>query len=790
MLKWKYGIYFLGLFFLLGIQEVGYGQQVLHGKVVDSVEAPVASANVFLPASREGVETDNEGAFSLKLPAFQDSIEVIISHVAYKRRTFWLTNQKAPKKLVIHLRHETLYLSEVSVNQNGVQESVEGFTKLQPRSFQNIPTPFQEFNKVLATLPGVSSQNELGSSYTVRGGNFDENLIYVNGFQVFRPYLMKAGQQEGLSFVNTDMVRSVQFSSGGWAPRFGDKLSSVLNVQYKEPKKREGSLSVGLLGGSAYLGTPWAKGKGTLSIGLRHKDSRYLLNTLPSKGQYFPTYTDMQGFWSYQFNDKWKLSGIMTYGQNRYQVFPESRETEFGSVNQKLRFYVDFQGSDKLDYNLWQAGLKLTHVHSKHYQSNWYISTYYDNEREYTELQGAYRLCDVDTRPGSSTYDKCLTQRGVGINYQHARNKLEALFYNVNTRQYWDINEHQQLEWGIGWRQEAIQDRLNSYNFTDSAGFVHLTQSIKQNKNLVGQHFTGYVQHTWHTAQHLTYVYGVRLHYFDWNKQWLVSPRFRVNFTPPHQEEWQYHLALGLYQQPPFYRETRDFTGNVNKKLKAQSSLHVLLGAEKHMDIWSRPFEFSAEAFYKKLWHVIPYDIDDVRLRYYATNDASAYAYGADVRLSGEFIPGEESWFSIGYLETKENVDFDQRDYIRRPSDQRIHASVFFQDHLPDDPTVRMHLNLTMGTGFPFGPPQNVEYRNAFNGKWYHRVDIGFSKSILSSRKDAFIKSLWLGAEILNLTGAHNVISYAWITDVLGRQYAIPNELSARFLNVKIITHF
>ncbi|NJN26866.1 MAG: hypothetical protein HC819_13240 [Cyclobacteriaceae bacterium] len=482
----------------------------------------------------------------------------------------------------------------------------------------------------------------------------------------------------------------------------------------------------------------------------------------------------------------------MSYAQNRYLVRPTSRETTFGTFNNQLRLFVAFDGQEKLTYDTWQSGVLLNHKVSGKWMTHLAISGTYSREREYYDIESGYLLCNVDNNPGSPGFNKCATNIGVGTNYYSGRNRLDATLLNIEMRNELILNHSNTLEFGMGYAWHGFDDHLNEYEFIDSVDYVTITDAAQANAQISYARLQAYVQNTTMLRQHHALTYGLRMLYQQFSNDVLISPRVQYAMRPARLSNTYFRASAGLYQQPPFYREFRKSNGQINEKVKAQSSLHSIVGMDVDFLKWGRPFRFTTEVYYKYVWNVNPYDIENVRIRYFADNVATAYALGADFRISGEFIPGEESWFSLGILSTRENIEGDGRGYVARPTDQRINFGVYFQDHIPNNPSFQVHLRLLYATGLPFSPPANPAYRNSFRGSEYQRLDIGFSKifSFGNSGKDTFIKSLWLSAEILNLTGNQNTISYYWVNDVNNNYYAVPNSLSQRFLNLRVNLKF
>lgn len=788
-MKSVFSILFIFLSFVLYAQL-----DLLEGRIVDENNDPVPAVNVILKADRTvGTISNAEGYFMLELEA--GTYDLIFSHVQYGIHEL-RDIPTGVSDFIVRLKPNAILLDDVSVTGDRATDAIDPATRLDVRSAQNMPSAFGDFNKVLLTLPGVAGNNELSSAYNVRGGNFDENLVYVNDIPVYRPFLSNAGRQEGLSFVNPDLVGDILFYAGGWESKYGDKLSSSLNIDYKEPESQEGNVNVGLLGGSAYIGNRINDDIQYL-FGARHRDSRYLLNTLKTNGQYLPSYTDVQGFFTFDLTgrnseqiNRTKLNWLMSYGRNRYLTLPESQTTDFGSASESLRVQTAFEGREELNYDTYQSGANLSHRWSNTFLSRWIVSGVYTTEREYYNVEGAYRICDVDNNPGSNSFNDCVVVRGIGTNFDYGRNKLEATIINTEWRNEWLVSDWSILEGGFGWSRNDIEDELNEYAFLDSAGFVTLNESTFNDLSLTTNTFTSYLQGTFFTKDSMHAVNGgIRFNHLDYNGELLISPRFIYRFKPNWEKETSFRLSIGKYSQPPFYRELRDRQGNIRTDIKAQQSWHFIGAMERVLTWWNRPFLFTVEGYYKKLENVTPYDIDNVRLRYFANNDATAFAYGFDFRINGEFIKGTQSWFSLGLLSTQEDIAEDDKGYIRRPSDQHVNLAFYFEDHMPNDPTVRVYVSTVIGSGYPLGPPNEINARNIFAGDEYYRVDMGLSKSF-ELRNHKYLKTLWLRAEILNVLAADNTLSYSWIQDINGTQLAIPNSLSARFLNFRISADF
>ncbi|MEP1095770.1 MAG: carboxypeptidase-like regulatory domain-containing protein [Cyclobacteriaceae bacterium] len=796
--------HFFAIFSLIAcFTTLGQSPGLIKGLISDENGEAIPGVNIILKSdNRIGTISNIDGQFEIGLPNGPDVL--IFSHIQYASREVQINVQAGrTQNLSVRLIGQDTQLDEVEVVGETERDALDPAAKIASRAAQNLPSASGDFSKVLVTLPGVAANNELSSGYNVRGGNFDENLVYVNDIPVYRPFLSTAGRQEGLSFVNSDLVKDISFYAGGWESKYGDKLSSSLNILYKEPESYHGSLNFGLLGGSMYVGNRLSDRVKYL-FGARHSDTRYLLGTLETKGQYLPSYSDAQAFFTFDLSKKsqqvnrTKLNWLLSYGRNRYLTLPESQTTDFGSVSESLRIQTAFEGRELLNYDTYQTGFNFSHKWSNQFLSRLIASGVRTTEREFYNVEGAYRICDVDNNPGSNSFNDCVITRGIGTNFNYGRNKLDATIINLELRNELLLSDWILLEWGAGFSQNQIDDELNEYAYLDSAGFIinpadpntNVLRSVFNELDLTTQTYTGYLQSTIFSKDSAhAFNLGARVNYMDFTGEMLISPRLTYRHKPNWERATSFRVSIGKYSQTPFYREFRDLDGNIRDDVKAQQSAHFIMGVERLFNWWGRPFLFTSEGYYKKMKNVIPYDIDNVRLRYFAENNAEAFAYGFDFRLNGEFIRGSQSWFSLGILNTREDLEEDEKNYIRRPSDQRINLAFYFEDHMPNDPSVRVYVNSIFGSGYPLGPPNEINARNIFSGDEFFRVDIGFSKS-LELKKNKYLKILWLRAEVLNALGADNTLSYSWIQDIRGSQLAIPNSLSARFLNFRISADF
>lgn len=794
-----------GIFLLAQTQTIG----TLKGSVTHLSE-PLQGVFIHIKNLNRGTQTDGAGKFSIRLPAEQ-SLEIEATFLGMKSKNYTITlKANEIRQLPVELEEDIKEGKTIEVTaKKDLREQVSVVT-LDPKIAKLMPSPFGDFNKVLATLPGVVSNSELSSTYSVRGGNYNENLVYVNDMEIYRPFLVSSGQQEGLSFINPDLVKSVEFSTGGFQSRYGDKLASVLNVQYKTPKKFGGSVSLGILVQTGHIEGADSSGRFSYVVGVRRKDARYLFGAsklikgLDVQGEYLPQFVDGQSYINIDLTPESKrknqpnqttLGILNAYSRNRYLVRPASRETQFGTIQRVLRLYTAYVGEENMSYDTWQSGLKLSHKWNENWKSDLSTSFVGTTERERVDLEGGYRLCDVETNFSKSNFNQCIATRGVGTEYRYARNRLEGQIYQLMQRNYHQSDSGTFFtEFGWNASAENLKDQLFEYQFIDSADFVRVIPPIDSKTNLNSVRLGVYAQQTWQISEIASLNYGIRAAYWTLNREMIASPRLQFSLKPKWKRDWVFKASAGTYQQQAFYRELRDPLGNSNRDLKAQKSYQGVLGANYRFTLWNREFQLNQEVYGKYLWDVVPYDVDNVRLRYFAKNNATAYAIGYDMRVGGEFIKGAESWFSLGVMSTRENVEGDGKGYIRRPTDQRLTMGIFFQDHLPKNPSARMYLNFVLGTGLPFGPPNNLENRGALIAPNYRRVDIGFSKVISLGNKSTWLgkrfETIWLGLEILNLIGAENTISYTWIKDIYDTQYAVPNTLSTRFVNLRVQVKF
>ncbi|MDC3312832.1 TonB-dependent receptor, partial [Flavobacteriaceae bacterium] len=675
--------------------------------------------------------------------------------------------------------------------------------------------------------PGVNISNELSTQYSVRGGNFDENLVYVNEIEVYRPFLIRSGQQEGLSFVNSNMVQNVAFSAGGFQAQYGDKLSSVLDITYRNPLNIGIRADMSLLGGSVTYETISKDTKFSSITGLRYRDNSLLVKAKETETNYDPKFGDAQAYLTYKFSDKFHLSFLGNASINKYNYEPKTRQTNFGTLENPLALLVFYEGQEKDAYQTYFGAFKGTYFANDDLTLKLITSAYHTTEEEYFDILAQYRLGEVNSSIGDEDLGEVQFSEGIGGQLNHARNDLDALIVNVEHKGDLSLKDDSNLKWSIKYTHEDIRDRIVEWEVIDSAGFsinppnidafneqpylayegpLVAFKDIRATNNTQIDRLQGYVQWSKRTSlkkNELFYNVGVRAHNWIVNgtnitskSQVVVSPRFQLALKPNWDKDMLFRMSGGLYHQPPFYRELRDSDGVVNSQVMAQKSIHLVIANEYSFKLWDRPFKLVSEAYYKNMSDINSYTIENVRIRYKANNDAKAYAYGLDFRLNGEFVPGTESWFSFGYLKTEENIN--NKGYISRPTDQRLKFGILFQDYVPNIPNLKMYLNLVYNTGLPGGSPSYAnpyEYQNRLPD--YKRADLGISYVVIDSKK-AFkrgwkskFKELNIGIEIFNMFDVQNSITNTWVRDVYSkRQYSIPNYLTPRVFNIRVGMRF
>lgn len=789
------------LFFLDTEAQIIKGQiKDTDGKIVENVS--IGTLNLSKPI---GTISDMNGTYSLNLKANTKYV-IRFSCVGYTDMdTTVMLKQKEVRVIDIVLKKSSTNLPTVEIT--GDRSREEGITRINPEDVKVSVGVNQGVENIIKSQEGVSSSNELSSQYNVRGGNFDENLVYVNDIEIFRPLLIRNGQQEGLSFVNTDMISDIKFSSGGFDAKYGDKMSSVLDIKYKKPQEFSGNASISLLGASAHI-EGLIGSRMTYQIGYRNKTTQYLLNSLETDGEYNSTFNDLQAYLTYDINEKTEIAFLGNISDNKYNFIPQTRETQFGSLYNTMKLKVYFDGQELDRFTSLFGALMLTHNPKKDVSLKFIASAFNTNEKETYDIQGQYWLSETNGLGEDAEFD-----RGIGTYLEHARNRLNANIFNIEHKGY-KYYSNGFLSWGAKWQLEKINDRIREWKMVDSADYTipsnpddigiynpttppMLQNYYNSNHDISSYRLTAFVQRQFNWEKDYgTYYFnvGARGQYWNYNNEIFPSPRASVSLKPKIKQDILFRFATGVYAQFPFYREFRDEQGNLNEKIKSQKSLHFVLSSDWNFKMMNRPFKLLTSVYYKYLWDLIPYRLDNVRIRYTAQNNAVGYAAGMDVKLFGEFINGIDSWITLSLMQTEQDIEGDGKGYIPRPTDQIFNLSVSFQDYLPNMPWMRVYLNLNYGSGYPYYPPNSNEH---FRYPSYLRADMAFTFRIKDEQSGwakanfmKYIKKIWLNLEWLNVFNNKNVISYMNVQDYSGASYAVPDYLTPTRLNARLTFEF
>ena len=795
--------------------------QTIKGKISDINNIPLPAVNISIIDLKGGITSDNNGFYSISIKPNRSHV-VAYSFVGYQTEKVRIPMLKKGQEYILNiiLKESNTLLDDIIVKDQKSRKN--NLSRIKTKHVEVIPGSSGGIESVLKTLPGVSSANELSSQYSVRGGNFDENLVYVNGIEVYRPFLIHSGQQEGLSFVNSDLVGSILFSAGGFSAKYGDKMSSVLDIKYKQPKKISSSVSMSLLGGSAHLEGISKNRRLSYLLGLRHKSNQYLLNSLDTEAEYRPRFSDLQTFINYKLNTNWDISFLSNISSNQYQMIPQDRNTDFGTFNEALRLTIFFEGQELDKYQTYFGALSTKYNPNTKVKLELTASAFQTYEEENFDILGEYWLYQLDNNLGSDNFGDVAFDRGVGKYINHARNSLDARVLNFSHKGNYSEKD-KNINWGLKFQNEKIDDKISEWTLIDSAGFtlphpydsiglpsnpnqqVLMNELLKTDISISSFRQSGYLEYS-QDINNLSLNAGTRSSYWSYNEELLVSPRISLAYAPNWEKDVVFRLASGIYYQSPFYRELRYPSGEVNQNIKSQKSVHYVLGSDYLFYKWGRPFKWITEIYYKKLDDLIPYKVDNVRIQYLAENNSKGYATGIDLKINGEFVSGVESWASLSIMKTEEDIIGDSYidengntvypGFIARPTDQRVNFSLFFQDYIPGNMNYKMHLNMIYGSGLPFGPPKSEKYQDVLRIPDYRRVDIGFSAVLKSENKRSrlrfmnILNSAWLSAEVFNLLDINNTVSYLWVSDVGGRQYAVPNYLTRRQVNLKLVLRF
>ena len=768
----------------------------LRGKVTDEDQNPVELATVACLKQGKVAMTSLKGEYSLTLQS-ADSVVVQVSMIGYKTKTRVLRKPRGVQTLQMVLHEDNKMLSQVTITGQKIQTSQT--QELKTEQLKQMPSATgNAVEELIQSQAGVSTHSELSSQYNVRGGSFDENSVYINNVEVYRPFLVRSGQQEGLSIINPDMVEKIGFSTGGYEAKYGDKMSSALDITYKRPKKFEATAAMSLLGASAYVG--FSNKKLAWANGLRYKTNKYLLGSLDTDGEYKPSFLDYQTYLSYKPNKRWTIDFIGNISDNHYDFTPTDRETSFGTMENVKSFKVYFDGREKDLFRTYFGTFSITRHFGDSTSVSLLGSAFSSKEQERYDIQGQYWLTQTETSENL----------GVGTYFEHARNYLKSNVASVKLIVRHKTKRHT-IEGGLTWKTESVKERSVEYEMRDSAGYsiphngkdLYMIYSLKAANSLKANRIEGYLQDTYRfrgANQETLYTlnYGIRFSHWNFNKETIVSPRVSLGIVPAFNQDLTFRLATGLYYQAPFYKELRDTStvngvtiAELNKKIKSQRSIHFIGAVDYRFKLNNRPYKFTAEAYYKALGNLVPYSVNNVKVVYYGNNECSGHAAGIDLKLFGEFVPGTDSWISLSIMDAKMKLNGKS---IPLPTNQRYGINMFFTDYFPGTDRWKMSLKLAYADGLPFSAPHKELESNSFRAPAYKRADIGMSYRALNNEdrkmKKSPFKNIWLGIDCLNLFGINNVNSFYWITDVTSHQYAVPNYLTGRQINARLLFEF
>ena len=810
---------------------------LVSGRVIDDNENPLQKVSVVILGKSTGTITSDSGSFTIKVPAGK-AFALVFSYAGYKdvQKNFYLSDGEA-ETAIIKMEKDGKVLETITVTDDN-QRTQTGLIKINPKTALTLPSTIGGVEGLIKIL--VGSNNELTSQYSVRGGNYDENLMYINDFEIFRPYLVRSGQQEGLSFINPELAKNVNFYNGGFQAKYGDKMSSVLDIQYKKPKAFGGTVYVSLLEQGVHLEGASKKGHVTYLLGIRNKSNRNLLSSQETVGAYIPSSSDVQAFITYKVNEKLQLEFLGNYSVSKFTLYPQSAQkttsvfSPLFTANLGLDIY--FEGKEQDGYKTSLLGLSMLYNPTKKLKLKWMLSRFSNKENENFDIAGAYLFGDRDFDKSSSSFGQIINPLGAGYYQNYGRNTLDIAVYNASLKGSIDKGKHF-IQFGNSIEQTNINDKLNEWEYQDSAGYslphnpanLNLFKVLKSTADLSIQKFSGYVQDNIRLgdkAKDITLQAGIRYNYNSLNKEFLVSPRMQLSFKPQWKKDVVLKFAAGAYNQPPFYRELRKYDGTLNTSVKAQKSYQLVAGMDYNFKgPQSRPFRITTEAYYKSLRDVDVYDIDNIKIRYAGNNNAKAYATGIEARLFGELVKDAESWLSIGFMRTKEDLKNDfyyqyknaageiitaqstdqvvkdsmqtEVGFVRRPTDRLITVGLYLEDYLPTNKNFKVHLNMLYGSNMSHNIPNSVRYRNGLIIDPYIRIDMGFSAQLLSEKqarrshspfKD--FENIWASFEVFNLIDRPNTISYQLIKDFANNVYSIPNRLTPRLVNFKVVARF
>ncbi len=799
------------ILFLIFINcKISSSQQTsVKGVVTDSIANPIETVSISLFNTPVGTYTDRQGVYSLNIPTNGNEYVIVFSHIGFRTEKRTIICDRPEIIINITLLEDVTGIGEVTIS-SGRGNTAAPLMRIPVKDIHLLPSASGSFEAILKTMPGVSSNNELTSQYSVRGGNFDENLVYVNDIEIYRPFLIRSGQQEGLSFINPDLVSSVNFSSGGFNALYGDKMSSVLDIVYRKPVSEKGSVNAGLLTSSIHYEGISRNKKLSYLIGVRYKSSRLMLKTLDARGNYQPVFADIQSLISYKTGENSTLSLLSTFSSNTYNFIPQSRVSSFGSEAQAYRLYVLFEGGEKDRYKTLNSVLTWEFSKKNNFSHKIFISVFSSTEKESFDIRGWYSLNSLDKQYGSENFSDSLMNIGIGSWLSHARNRLSANILSLAYKgeKKW---ENSSLNWGMRIRSDNFNDKIKEWTMVDSSGYSIpvnkdnlLISSLIKSENIINNWLYDTYLQTSHSfflgSQKVSLNAGLRALYDSFTKELLISPRFSTGIEAG--KNLFFYLSEGVYFQPPFYREMRYPDGSLNRQIKSQKSIHTVLGMHYYFNAWGRPFRLTTELYNKVLSNIIPYRLDNVRLIYSGENSAQGFSRGIDFHLNGEFVPNAESWISISVMDSKLEIPSKNIGKFPSPSDQAFNMNIFFQDYLPGYPTWRAHINIAFVTGIPVISPYNDRYDQYHRLPSYRRVDLGITKIIKGpnsplpgSKLLKYFNEVFAGVEIFNLLDINNTISYLWIKTVNNlsgqmRQFAVPDYLTGRSLNLRLSATF
>jgi hypothetical protein len=812
-------------------------QATVSGTVLDENDSPLSHVSVTVLGKTSGTTTNDSGKFTITVSAGK-AFAIIFSYTGYKeaKKNFYLSESEN-ETLTLKMEKSGGTLNSVVVTDDNLRNQP-GAVRINPKNALTVPSTIGGVEGLIKIL--VGSNNELTSQYSVRGGNYDENLMYVNGFEIFRPYLVRSGQQEGLSFINPELARNVNFYNGGFQAKYGDKMSSVLDVEYKKPKKFGGSVYISLLEQGFHIEGTAKKEKLTYLIGIRNKSNRNLLSSQETVGSYIPSSSDIQSFITYKLNNKWQLEFLSNFSGTKFTFFPESAQKSTAVFSPlftaNLGLDIAFEGQERDGYNTSLLGLSMLYNPTKKLKLKWMLSRFTNKENENFDIAAAYLFGDRDFDHSSSTFGQIINPLGAGYYQNYGRNSLNITVYNAAVKGSFDKGKHF-IQFGNSIEQTNITDKLREWEYQDSAGYslpyrpanLTLFKTYNSIADLSIQKFSGYVQDNIRlgkVTKDITLQAGLRYNYNTQSKQFLISPRTQLSIKPQWKKDVVLKLAAGAYHQPPFYRELRNYNGTLNTNVKAQKSYQLVAGMDYNfIGMGGRPFRLTTEAYYKHITDVDVYDVDNVKIRYAANNNAKAYAAGVEARLFGELVKDAESWLSIGFMRSRENLNNDyfyqyknaageiitaksldqtpvdsiknNVGWLRRPTDRLITIGLYLEDYMPTNKNFKVHLNAIYGSNMPYNIPNSVRYRNALIIDPYIRIDMGFSAQLLSEKSNRRshspfkdFENIWASFEIFNIIDKPNTISYQLIKDFSNTVYSIPNRLTPRLVNLKLVARF